>query len=1085
MDTESIHGLEREQLRRLLSVTTDCSKSWDAALDNRAVGRRLRQWLDTPFSQDSDMSKWLCDEFERSGCDTDLPADKSPSDILSDVNTDRALLQSLHSYAEKLSLAMDDEVNHAIAFTIYYATIAGSIIFHDEKIGSDSYESLAESFDDLKEKKWMPPELTSLFSSASEVCQTRLPSLGSETFLEGPKLTKDTRIGAFQIEGRLGRGGMGVVYLAHDTRLDRSVAVKSLPQEMTGNPRLRSLFKREAKLLASLNHSGIATIHEIIERDDGTGYLILEHIPGQTLAERIASDPLSLQETLSIGLQIAEAMAAAHEKGIIHRDLKPSNIKITPEGKVKILDFGLAVAAGSQVADGQETVGKRGPVVGTPAYMSPEQAGGKPVGQRSDIWSFGCILYEMLTGKTPFKGGTTPETLRGILKDDPDWQVLPSETPANIRVLLRRCLEKDPRRRLRDIGDAAIEIGETLNLPETAPPLTAVPQTISSAKVWRRLAAFGASCLILGVVGWGVVSRWLAPPSEPIEKAIRRFVIQPETSFEFEALAHNALALSPDGRLLANVEAGSDGRRKIYLRQMDSFKAKPLPGTEGAISPFFSPDGQWIGYVDHFQRKLKKVSVSGGVPIVLCDCQDFRGGTWAEDDSIIFTPVYLGGLWRISSSGGNLEQLTFPDPDQNERTHKWPQGLPGGKSVLFTNVRTGRVSEFRIEIYNLDTRRRHVLFQGGTYGRYLPTGHVIYGRSKTLYAARFNIANLKVTGPHVSVLNEVMMPPTFSAQVAFSNDGTLAYIPARKRSTGFIPVWVDRHGKYEPLPGVTPRYYRRVRVSPDGRKLAFTIYSNGGDVWIYDLDSHTLSPLTSGGETVYPVWSPDSKSVMFYSYQDGMRRLFRQTIDGAEKTLLSSEPEGDTIVRLLCASADGTKLLASRMDLNRPMLGEDILVLPLDKQGEQIQLRPFIERKYNQREALWSPDCSWVAYSSDESGRWDIYVEPYPGPGPKTVISPEGGFGPMWSVDGGELYYRHGDKMMAASIETEPELRVVKVEELFEGQYLSSVIRRPSDVASDGRFLMMQDPHVPPPVAIHVVSNWFEELKRLVPLSKE
>jgi len=916
------------------------------------------------------------------------------------------------------------------------------------------------------------PRRTAGFSSSPR------PSDGRGS-LKGP----GSRIGQFRIERELGRGAGGAVYLARDTKLDRSVAIKSLPAEVMSDPKARSRFAREARVLASLNHPNIAAIYEELEEAEGIGYLILEYVPGQTLTERIAKSSLELDEALTIALQIAEAVAAAHEHGIIHRDLKPGNIKITTEDKVKVLDFGLAKAVGREAIDDQSTITELGLVIGTPAYMSPEQARGKPADKRSDIWSFGCVLYEMLSGRKPFEGETVSDMLANVLQAEPDWQALPQTTPTNIVVLLRRCLEKDPRRRLHDIADVAIEINETLNLPAIVPPTTTTSFEIAHPAGWKKLIAVGAVCLLLGIIMGAIAiwSRWHSgtPKSQPV----RSFVIRPETTFEVEALWYHALAFSPDGKRLAYVEQGSDGRRKIYIREMDEFKAKPLSGTEGAISPFFSPDGQWLGYVDHFQRKLKKVAVKGGEPIILGDSVHFRGGSWGTDDNIIFTPAAGtatgGGLWRISASGEGLEELTVPDQSRGESGHIWPQILPGGKLVLFTNVLAGGL-ENQFEVYSLETRKRYFIFKGGTYARYISTGHIVYAHNNTLYAVRFDIERLEVVGSAVPVVSDVMTPESRSAQFAISSDGSLAYIPVVTRSTELRPVWVDKQGKVYPLPAATPRNYGNARISPDGKRAAFDIRDGrSSDIWIYDLIRHTLNPLTSDGSSVFPVWAPDGESVLFGSYRAGKPQFFRQSMAGGEPELFATLEELVGIP--VACSLDGKELLIVWSDPKHPRWDDDIYLVSLDKQNEKSRPRPFIQRNHNQRHGVWSPDGRWVAYASDESGRWEVYVEPYPGPGPKTMISTDGGYQPLWSRNGKELFYRCGYKMIAGTVETEPEFRVIRYEELFEAPYLCRVNRIDYDVAPDGRFLMIQDSQEPTPVSVNVVLNWFEQLERLVP----
>jgi serine/threonine-protein kinase len=589
---------------------------------------------------------------------------------------------------------------------------------------------------------------------------------------------------------------------------------------------------------------------------------------------------------------------------------------------------------------------------------------------------------------------------------------------------------------------------------------------------------------LLGLLAIAVTfTAWYVKGSAPPQKPARRFTIYPETSFEFEALWHCALALSPDGRRLAYVEEGSDGRRKIYVRELDEFKARALPGTEGAISPFFSPDGEWIGYVDHFQRKLKKVALKGGEPIGLTDAVHFRGGSWGSDDTIIFSPARgvgtQGGLWQISASGEGLRQLTIPDLGRGDLGHIWPQILPGGKWILFTSYRLdGTDNQF--ELYSLETGERHILLKGGTYPRYVPTGHIIYADNKTLYAVRFDLERLKVAGSAVPVVQDVMTPGSGSAQFAVSGDGSFAYIPVVKRSTELTPVWLDRQGQSTALPAATPRNYGDVRISPDGQRAAFTIQEGSNfDVWIYDLTRDTLNPQTSDGNSLFPIWASDGNSLMFASYSLEDPQLIRQSMGGGQPERLASlgRPAGIPAA----GSPDNTEVLLVITDLEYPRRDQDIYVVSLDGQSENLQARPFIQRNHNQRLSLWSPDGRWVAYSSDESGRWEVYVEPYRSPGPKIMVSTAGGFQPVWSQDGRELYYRYEDKVMMATVETEPEFKVTRTEKLFDGRYLCRVDHTDYDVAPNGRFLMIQEPEQSSPLGINITLNWFEELKQIAP----
>ena len=921
--------------------------------------------------------------------------------------------------------------------------------------------------DRIRQKVKEFQKVDSLFDTLAQVDESDFEVITDEYDLVGKN------VGSFKIEEIIGRGGMGVVYLARDTRLDRSVAVKSIPAELQSNSTAQARFKREAKLLASLNHPNIAVIYEIVE-EQKSGYLILEYIPGETLAERIAHKPLTLEEALLIGQQIAEAISAAHEKGVIHRDLKPGNIKIIPDGRVKVLDFGLAKASVSEDKPVEATVTQPGRIMGTPAYMSPEQARGKPTDKRSDIWSFGCIMYQMLTGQFPFEGETSTDTLARIIERQPDWEKLPQSTPMNIRLLLRRCLEKNPQQRLRDIGDAFIEIQETLNIPADVPPQTTISQTNRQPLGWPRLIAIIAASVVIGgiLIGLGVLALW---PLDYIPRAaVKSFTITPKTELAPEALWHHALAFSPDGRFLAYVEQDNDGRMRIYLRSMDKFEATLLPGTEGAISPFFSPDGQWVAYFDQFQKTLKKVSIKGGEPISLAECTNFRGGSWGTDNYIVFTPLTRAGLWRISASGEGLEELTCPDPNLDEWGHRWPQILPDGEHVLFTNNRDGLD---QIEVYSLKTGKRRVLFKGGSYARYLPTGHILYGREEAMHAVALDLAKYEVSVPHIPVVSDVITPRSGSAQFTFAKDGSLAYIPVVTGHTKLEPVWVTKNGTASLL-AIPKRNYHSVRVSPDGAYAAFKVPLHGdgnADLWIYDLERQTEIRLARDiGLTA--VWTPDSNEV-FYNRQSPPKTI-RHKIDGTEEPKTVAQ----FWITTTSCSPDGKVLLANWSDPNQPNMSGDIRAVSLDEGRTVTAHRPLIERLNHQMFGVWSPDGRWFAYSSDESGGWEVYVEPYPGPGPKTKISTSGGLKPIWSRDGKELFYRSGGKMMvAATIETEPEFRVIGRKELFEWEYMHCIICQTYDVAPDGRFLMIKDPKEPPYQRINVVLNWFDELKQLVP----
>jgi len=870
------------------------------------------------------------------------------------------------------------------------------------------------------------------------------------------------RIGQFEVSEVVGRGGMGVVYKAHDTKLDRKVAVKAMPEHLSKDSTARARFEREAKLLASLNHSHIGIIHDIVEQEDGTRYLILEYISGLTLARKLKKGALTLQETLLIGRQIAEALAAAHERGIIHRDLKPGNVKISPEGNVKILDFGIAKEIKSYNESSEIMVTRHGHPVGTPAYMSPEQARGLPLDHRTDIWSFGCVLYEMLTGKIAFEGPTVSDTIAHVLEREPDWNLLLAETPANIKVLLRRCLEKDPHDRLQHIGDALLEICETLTPPKISPP---VQDTAESVKPDSRmkLAAIAITCIALGILVGSIVRRNIISDRVVTSPAVTKFVIERGNSYPDMSLIHQTLAFSPDGKTLAYVAEDTDGRRRIFLRRLDRFETRVLEGTEAAIGPFFSPDGQWLAFEDHYNRQLKKVAVGGGTPVTLAEASDFRGGTWTADDKIIFAPDVNGALYRIEASGGETEQITTTDPNAGDRAHRWPQVLPSGDLLLFVSYG----SSARIELLELQTGRRNVLLQGPSYARYDPTGYILYSRDWSLYAAHFNPRRLALQGSNLLVASEVWSAGSGVSQFEVSANGTLAYIPGKWDTRKLQPTWVTRRGNREFLP-VPMRNYHDAAISPDGTCIALcSVVGNNPDLWLYDSTHGTTTDITADQKGRNPVWTGRDGQTLFYIAPEGLFRWDRQQQSAA----LWGKIKG--LTKLNDSSPDGREL-AVQMWMSEQI---DIYTIELSDPND-VKPVPFETTEQFQRKAAWSPCGKWIAYQSEETGRSEIFVRPYPGPSRKVAVSSDGGTEPLWSPDGTELYYRNRKKIIAAKIETEPEFKVVDTQVLFDDEYYSCALCRTYDIAPDGRFLMLYDPINSGRPQIHVTVNWREELER-------
>jgi serine/threonine-protein kinase len=919
----------------------------------------------------------------------------------------------------------------------------------------------------------------------------------------------------YEIVEQIGAGGMGEVYRARDTKLDREVALKLLPADLAHDPERLARFQREARVLASLNHTNIAAIHGL-EEAEGQSFLVMELAAGEDLSVRLTRGPLPLEDAFSVASQLTAGLEEAHDKNIVHRDLKPANIMIGPDGKVKILDFGLARAFAPESPGAEElhnsptitaAMTQAGTILGTVAYMSPEQARGRPVDKRTDIWAFGCCLYEALTGKRPFRGETATDILAQIIELEPDWSALPKETPGRIRILLWRCLQKDPQRRLRDIGEARFEISETSSGPSGSIP--ALGSTVDKPGITRtRHIVTALTALVLGVLATSLV--WNFKPTPVQDSAERQPVRRFSINLSLDAPLNRArggeegMALSPDGLLLVYTASTGTNQHSLFLRRLDKLDdAQPIAGTENAFAPFFSPDGQWIGFST--PDKLKKVSVQGGSPITLCDKSSAMGASWGEDGHIVFSSGFGQGLKRISAAGGPVEDLMDESFLQSNGLLLVgaPVVLPGGKSVLFAAVAGFSMEDVRIAALTLESGEVKFLLDGAAAASYHPTGHLIYGQEQAVMAASFDPGTLEITGPGVQVTEENMtMLPDFRAPTLFSlsAEGTLVYAPGSEDPGGIslvrTLVWVDREGNEEPVEA-PPRAYRGVELSPDGTHVAVDAQDpNGGaDIWILDL---TREPVPHQRLTFDPrwfyqaLWTPDGQRVVFNSAGDGTWNLSSKAANGTGSVESLHTSKNPLVASTW--SADGRSLIFSEFI---DQSGSDIWALSLD--GESTT-RPLIAESYNEGYPAISPDGRWIAYFSDESGQYNVYVRPFPNvDSGKWLISTRGGVYPIWAPDGRELYYlgaaRSGDPwgVMVVAIETEPAFAAGNPEVLFRGEYLmASSIVRPYDISPDARrFLMIKEDsqareaaeavEAPPTTELIVVENWGEMLKGITP----
>jgi DNA-binding beta-propeller fold protein YncE len=887
------------------------------------------------------------------------------------------------------------------------------------------------------------------------------------------------QVGSYKILSMLGAGGMGDVYRAHDTTLGRDVAIKVVADAFLSDPERLARFEREARVLATLNHPHIGAIYGMEEADPSAGSgqaavraLVLELVEGETLAERLAVGPLPIQEALSVARQIADALEAAHEKGIVHRDLKPGNIKVTPDGTVKVLDFGLAkVGAGDgaapDLAQSPTIVSgtREGVILGTAAYMSPEQARGQAIDERTDIWAFGCVLYEMLTGKPAFDGEDVTEVLGAVVRLDPDWDAVPPDVALPVRTLLRTCLTKDPRKRKIEATTALFVLDNTASLGDVS-----VSRATDARRKWarssrRNVVMSSAAAVVLTGAIVGAAMWWTMRPASP--RVVRTEVATSgATALTIGGLDRD-LAITPDGsRIIYR------GTNQLLVRALDQLEPDVLSGLGAPRGVFVSPDGQWVGFFDG-NPLLKKVAMTGGPPLTITrtDGEGPRGATWGPDGTIVYaTNSPTTGLLRVSAAGGDPTVLTKPNRERGESDHLWPEFLPGGRAALFTiTAATGGLDNAQIAVLELETGTYKVLMRGGSHAHYVPSGHLVYGAGGTLRAVAFDLDRLEAVGTPVPALEQVVTTAQGAVDAAIAANGTMAYIPGG--GTQDTVVWVDRQLREEPTK-IPPGAYMYPRLSPDGQKVALSVErANGSDVWVYDFRRATFTRLTFEGNNNHSVWTPDGARIAFSSSRSGAtRNIYWLPADGsAAAERLTTGPFNQIPEDW---APDGKTLMFSEF---RPDSSWDIWTLSVTDRKPQL----FLGTPFHDGGRVFSPDGRWLAYYSDESGRGEVQVRPFPGPGPKWQVSTEGGVGPVWAPSGRELFYRSENRLMVADVQLVPAFSARAPRLLFEGTFKASFYAQ-FDVSPDGRRFIMIKP-TDAASRLVVVQNWQEELKRLVP----
>ncbi len=863
-------------------------------------------------------------------------------------------------------------------------------------------------------------------------------------------ITTGSRLGTYEILEVLGQGGMGVVYRARDSRLQRDVALKLVHPHLVDENRL-ARFRGEARVLAAIGHPNVASVYELGDAH-GLAFIVMELVLGETLADRLVTGPLPGSDVVRIACQVAAALESVHEKGLIHRDLKPANIKLTPDGVVKVLDFGLAKATadiGGLHSDLLTASAKTrdGAIAGTLAYMSPEQARGQEIDRRADIWAFGCVVYEMVVGRPAFAAATTADTIAAVMERPVNWAAIPPDVLPVVTRVLRRCLQRDPKQRLRDIADARLELEDATASAESV--------TAPKARPWRQvLTATGV--LAIGVGLGALAVSLIRPPADPVPPA--RFAVSLPPTTPLAGLDFPSAIISPDGRQMVFV-ASRGGRTELFQRSLNAIDPRPIPGTTNAVGPFFSPDSQWVAFFADGQ--LKKVNLAGGPPVTLCEAPVGLGGSWGPGDLIAFASTTGSGLSRVPADGGPPERLTTLDVARGEFSHRWPEWLPDGETVLFTVGTSGSWSDAEIVAQSVTSGKRTTLVRGGTNPHYLSNGSLVYAQDGRIMNVALDASTLTSKGFPVAVLENVRQSADGAVQFSVARSGTAVFLAGGQAASERRLVSVGRDGSSTAF-AAPPGAYAFPRVSPDGQKLIVAMEAPTRDLWLYDVTSGITTQVTFDSGATSPTWSRDPKRVAFSSTRVGVLNLFTAVIGDpgrSERLVANGNQQFPGSF-----APDGALVFTEQ----RSGTGRDVLFLPAGSRAA----RELVASRADETSPKLSPDGQWLAYVSNEGGRHEVYVTELANPARARRVSVEGGTEPAWASGGRELFYRRGTTMMAVTLDAAGQFRS-GARRLFDADFVRGTFDAANyDVMPDGRFVMVQRASQNSELTLHVLLNW-------------